>query len=53
MVVCGYVETRTLSWEDFIEDICRNYGASEGDLTGLDYTGLLELWRDLTAAACG
>ena len=53
MAACGYVETRTLSWEDFIQDICRNCGASEGDLVGLDYIGLLELWRDLTAAACG
>lgn len=49
---CGYVETTTLSWEDVIQDICREYGASEGDLAGLDYLGLLELWRDLTAAAC-
>jgi len=50
---CGYVKTRTLSWEDFIKDICRNYGASAGDLEGLNYTALLGLWRDLTAAACG
>jgi len=52
MAACGYVETSTLSWEDVIQDICREYGASEGDLAGLDYLGLLELWRDLTAAAC-
>ena len=53
LAACGYVETQTLSWEDLIRDICRNYGASEDDLEGLDYLGLLELWRDLTAAACG
>jgi len=53
LAACGYVETRTLSWEDLIRDICRNYGASEQDIDGLDYIGLLELWRDLTAAACG
>jgi len=50
---CGYIEQRSLSWETVIREVCRNYGASEEDLEGLDYLGLLALWRDLTAAACG
>ena len=53
LAACGYVEMRSLSWEDLIRDICRNYGASEQDIDGLDHIGLLELWRDLTATACG
>ena len=50
--VCGGMGMRTLSWEDVLAGICRNYGASKADVEGLDFHGLLELWRDLTAAAC-
>ena len=53
IAACGHVGTRTLSREDLIREICTNYGAAEDDLEGLGYLGLLSLWRDLSAAACG